>query len=413
MAGLRVNQDRLWSTHQEMGRIGALPNGGCCRLALSDEDRRGRDLFIEWCLEAGCDIRIDRAGNIFARRPGQQPDLPAVATGSHLDTQPHAGLYDGIFGVLAGLEVFRTLNDAGIETQASLETIVWTNEECVRFPPPTAGSMAFTGLLSFDELHAMETTDGTTVGDDLTRHGYMGEAFTIKEHPLACFVEAHIEQGPILEGEQRTIGVVTGIQGARMFSVRVQGQDNHAGTTPMGMRRDALTGATAMLTMLQQLAPKDDPVLRLTIGRLDVRPNAPSTVPGEVYFEIDLRHPDDSVLQTLEETMRQRIGEIGADAGLQVTFEEICNVPPVAFDPALIAEIEAEAERTGYPHMRMLSGAGHDAGNLATVTPTAMIFVPCENGISHNEDENATPEDLASGANVLLSTLLNRAGRVA
>ncbi len=410
MEKLRVNEQRLWLTHVEMGKIGALPNGGCCRLALSDEDKMGRDLFIRWSREAGCEIRIDAAGNIFARRPGLDNSLPAVATGSHLDTQPHAGLYDGIYGVLAGLEVFRTLNDAGIETQAPLENIVWTNEECVRFSPPTSGSMVFTEQLGIAELHQAKTTDGTTVGRDLQRLGYLGDHITMASHKIGCFIEAHIEQGPILEQQNKTIGAVTGIQGARMFEVRVTGQDNHAGTTPMPLRRDALTGATRMVLWLNELVADQGDDIRLTIGRFNVSPNSASTVPGAVTFQIDLRHPQMTVLNALEDRIRMGLAEKARQAGLGLTIKDICAFAPVAFDGALVAMIEAQAVASGYSVMRMLSGAAHDAGNLAALVPTAMIFVPCEKGISHNEAERATPGDLAAGANVLLYTMLSRAG---
>lgn len=410
MEELRVNEQRLWLTHVEMGKIGALPNGGCCRLALSDEDKMGRDLFIRWSREAGCEIRIDAAGNIFARRPGLDNSLPAVATGSHLDTQPHAGLYDGIYGVLAGLEVFRTLNDAGIETQAPLENIVWTNEECVRFSPPTSGSMVFTEQLGIAELHQAKTTDGTTVGQDLQRLGYLGDHITMASHKIGCFIEAHIEQGPILEQQNKTIGAVTGIQGARMFEVRVTGQDNHAGTTPMPLRRDALTGATRMVLWLNELVADQGDDIRLTIGRFNVSPNSASTVPGAVTFQIDLRHPQMTVLNALEDRIRMGLAEKARQAGLGLMIKDICAFAPVAFDGALVAMIEAQAVASGYSVMRMLSGAAHDAGNLAALVPTAMIFVPCEKGISHNEAEWATPGDLAAGANVLLYTMLSRAG---
>ncbi|WEK46306.1 MAG: M20 family metallo-hydrolase [Candidatus Andeanibacterium colombiense] len=407
---LSVDQDRLWRAHQEMGKIGALPHGGCCRLALDDDDRRGRELFIRWCREAGCSIRIDRAGNIFARRPGTEDGLPAVATGSHLDTQPHAGLFDGIYGVLSGLEIFRTLNDAGIRTRAPLETIVWTNEECVRFAPPTGGSMVFCGLLPIDQFHAERTTDGTTVLADLERHGFLGNTFDHADHPLESFFEVHIEQGPILEREAKTIGVVIGIQGARMYRVELVGQDNHAGTTPMDMRRDAFDGAARLGVRLNEMARAMDPALCFTIGHFNLSPNAASTVPGEAAFEIDLRHPDESVLDRYEAQMRAALAEIAGQASLSFSIEDICSIPTVRFAGDLVDLVEATAGQLGYSHMRLLSGAGHDSANLAAIAPTAMIFVPCVEGISHNEAEMASPEDLAAGANVLLHSMLARAG---
>lgn len=407
---LTVNEARLWNAHKAMGAIGALPNGGCCRLALTPEDKAGRELFLEWCRDAGCTIRIDAAGNIFARRPGSNENLPAVATGSHLDTQPHAGLYDGIYGVLAGLEIFRTLNDAGLRTVRSLETIVWTNEECVRFAPPTGGSMVFAGLLPIEQFHAETTLDGTTVREDLECLTFLGEHSTHERHPLDCFFEAHIEQGPILEQSRTTIGAVTGIQGARMFEARVFGQDNHAGTTPMNMRRDALNGAARMALELNALTNGEGEAIRLTIGRFDVMPNAASTVPGAVTFQIDLRHPNDAVLDRIEADIRRTLERIAAEQQLELAVLDICNVPTVHFDPGLVDLIAGKAEELGLSHMRMLSGAGHDSANLAAITPTAMVFVPCAGGISHNEAESATPSDLAAGANVLLHAMIERAG---
>lgn len=409
---LSVNERRLWDAHVAMGAIGALPNGGCCRLALSPEDKAGRDLFVGWCREAGCTILIDDAGNIFARRPGLDNDLPAVATGSHLDTQPHAGLFDGIYGVLAGLEVFRALNDAGITTRAPLETVVWTNEECVRFSPPTGGSMVFAGLLPVDEFHAERTIDDTSVREDLESLGFLGPPLGHERHPFDSFFEAHIEQGPILEGERMTIGAVTGIQGARMFEVEVTGQDNHAGTTPMAMRRDALNGAARMALKLNELANAQDSAIRLTIGRFDVSPNAASTVPGSVTFQIDLRHPNDAVLDRVEATLRRLLDETARDQGLELGVRDICAIPPVHFDRTLVDLVEDKARALGLPTMRMLSGAGHDSANLAAIVPTAMIFVPCAEGISHNEAESATASDLAAGATVLLHVMIERAGIV-
>lgn len=407
---LSVNEARLWDAHKAMGAIGALPNGGCCRLALTPEDKAGRELFVEWCRDAGCTIRIDAAGNIFARRSGTNEKLPAVATGSHLDTQPHAGLYDGIYGVLAGLEIFRTLNDADLRTVRALETIVWTNEECVRFAPPTGGSMVFAGLLPIAQFHAETTLDGTTVRDDLERLAFLGEHKTYDDHPLDCFFEAHIEQGPILEQSRITIGAVTGIQGARMFEVRVFGQDNHAGTTPMNMRRDALNGAARMALELNALTHGEGEAIRLTIGRFDVRPNAASTVPGAVTFQIDLRHPDDAVLDRIEGDIRRALERIAAEQQLELAVLDICNIPTVHFDPGLVDLIARTSGDLGLSHTRMLSGAGHDSANLAAIVPTAMVFVPCAGGISHNEAESATSYDLAAGANVLLHAMVERAG---
>jgi len=393
----------------EMGQIGALPNGGCCRAALSEDDRRGRELFMSWCRDAGCDIRFDAVGNLYARRPGRNPKRPAVATGSHLDTQPHGGKFDGIYGVLAGLEVVRSLNDARVETEAPLDVICWTNEEGVRFGPPLAGSLAFSGGVAVDAVHQSRTLDGTTVGDDLRAAGFLGD-----EKPgsraLDCFIEAHIEQGPILEAVGKTIGVVTHIVGIRWSIVTVTGQDSHAGTTPMNKRRDALVGAAAMITALNGIARNQDEYARLTVGKLQVYPNSGATIPGKVTFVCDLRHPDLEVLDALEKRMHATLRTLAGERDLELAIERSINIAPLRFAPELIDVVRQSATDLGYPNMDMLSGAGHDAMNVARVVPTAMIFVPCKGGLSHNEAESATPEDLAAGAHTLLHTLLVRAG---
>lgn len=403
-----VNAGRLWRSLVDMGKIGALPHGGCCRTALSAEDKIGRDLFVRWCREAGCEIAVDLVGNIYARRPGRDPARAAVGTGSHLDTQPHGGKFDGIYGVLAGLEVVRALNDARVETEAPIEVVVWTNEEGVRFSPPLAGSSAFAGVTEVETIHAAITLDGTTVRQDLEATGYLGQ-----ERPGArsfdCFVEAHIEQGPILEAEGKTIGVVTRIQGLRWLKVTVTGMDGHAGTTPMNRRRDALQGAAEMVLEISRLAREQDEWARLTNGRFQVEPNSGATIPGRVVFICDLRHPDGATLQALDERMQQAMRGIAASRGLAVEIERVMDKPPVRFDAAVIAAIRATARRLGYSSLDMLSGAGHDAMNVARVAPTGMIFVPCRDGISHNEAESAEPAHLAAGAHTLLQTLLSRA----
>lgn len=405
---LAVNRDRLWSTLMEMGRIGALEHGGCRRTALSEDDRRGRELFISWCRDAGCEVRFDAVGNIHARWPGRDATRAAVATGSHLDTQPHGGKFDGIYGVLAGLEVVRSLNDAGLQTDAPIEVICWTNEEGVRFSPPLAGSLAFAGLVPVAQVHAARTLDGTTVRDDLQAAGYLGEE-SPGSQPLDCFVEAHIEQGPILEAQGRTIGVVTHIVGIRWSIVTVLGQDSHAGTTPMDKRRDALVGAAEMITALNAIACNEDGYARLTVGKLEVFPNSGATIPGKVRFVCDLRHPDPQTLDSLERRMHLKMRDLARARALDVQIEKSIDIAPLQFAPEMIAVVRARANELGYSNMDMLSGAGHDAMNVARVAPTGMIFVPCKGGLSHNEAESATPDDLAAGAHVLLHTLVARA----
>ena len=394
-----------------MGRIGALPHGGCCRTALSADDKAGCDLFVGWCREAGCETACDAVGNIFARRPGKDRELAAVATGSHLDTQPHGGKFDGIYGVLAGLEVVRALNDARVETAAPIDVVVWTNEEGVRFGPPLAGSSAFAGVVEVATIHAAATLDGTTVRQDLEATGYLG-----RERPgtrkFDCFIEAHIEQGPILEAERKTIGVVTRVQGLRWLKVTVTGMDGHAGTTPMDRRRDALLGAAEMVLAINQLAREEDEFARLTNGRFHVEPNSGATIPGRVVFICDLRHPDAATLAALDARMQQAMRGIATGRGLGVEIERVMEKPPVQFAAELIDTIRETARRLGYASLDMLSGAGHDAMNVARVAPAGMIFVPCKDGLSHNEAESAEPSHLAAGAHTLLHALLARARRV-
>lgn len=408
MTHLLVNQSRLWESLMTMAEIGALPDGGCCRLALSENDGRGRDLFVRWCREAGCEITVDRIGNIYARRPGRLAGATAVATGSHLDTQPHGGKFDGIYGVLAGLEVIRTLNDHQIETELPIDLIVWTNEEAARFHPPLTGSSTFVGHLSLESILQVETIDGARVEDDLARIGYLGDEIPGKRQ-LDSFVEAHIEQGPILENENQTIGVVTQIQGARVFNVTVMGDDGHAGTVPLANRRDAMTGAAAMITFLHELARETDEHVRMTVGYLKIVPNSISTIPGEVRFTIDLRHPDKALLDTVQNEIENHLPRIAGQYDVTAEVNLGMEKSPVQFDQQMVELVQQAADQLELPNRRMLSGAGHDAMNLAEVVPTSMIFIPCEKGISHNEKENADPADVAAGANVLLHTIMMRA----
>ena len=409
-SNLRVNGQRLWASLMEMAEVGALPHGGCARLALTDDDRAGRDLFKRWCEAAGCDVTMDELGNMFARRPGRNPDLPPIATGSHLDTQPHGGRFDGVYGVLAGLEVIRTLNDAGVQTEAPLEVINWTNEEGSRFAPAMVASGVFAGLIDAGEALGLTDAAGLRFGDELTRIGYQGEQ-ACGDHPLGALFEAHIEQGPILEREGKPIGAVTGGQGQRWYDAVLAGQDAHAGSTPMPGRRDALAGAARMALALRDLALAHAPHAVATVGEFVVLPNSRNTVPGEVRFSIDVRHPEERVLEKLDEGLRTRLGAIAAEENLEFELTAIWAKPPIEFDTDLVGMVREESERLGYPSMDIVSGAGHDACQVCQVAPTAMIFVPCEDGVSHAESENANPEDLEMGANVLLHAMLRCADR--
>jgi len=409
MRNLRVDGGRLWDSLMEMAEIGALPGGGCRRLALSDEDKAGRDLFVAWCEAAGCTMSVDAIGNIFARRPGRDNARAPVVTGSHLDTQPHGGKFDGVYGVLAGLEVVRALNDAGIETDAPVEVAVWTNEEGARFAPSMNGSGVFAGVYSVDEGLGCSDADGMTMGQELDRIGYAGPR-PCQGNPVGAYFEAHIEQGPILESEEKTIGVVLGGQGMYWYDMTVTGQDSHAGTTPMPRRRDAMAGAAEMITAIRGLALDRAPDAVATVGELAVSPNSRNTIPGRVDFTVDLRHPETAMLDEMDAALRALCAETADAFGLELAIVQVADTPPVAFDAACVDAVRTTAGALGYGHRDIVSGAGHDAFHLAKVAPTGMIFIPCADGLSHNEAESATVGDLEAGCNVLLHAVLDRAG---
>ena len=404
-SNLRVDGARLWASIMEMAKIGALPGGGCGRLALTDDDKRARDLFASWCEQAGCTVTVDQMGNMFARRPGRNPHLPPVAAGSHLDTQPHGGKFDGIFGVLAALETVRALNDAGVETEAPIEVINWTNEEGSRFAPAMIASGVFAGLFDQDFAYGLNSPEGETLGDELARIGYKG-AEPCGEHPLGALFEAHIEQGPVLEQSGVPIGVVGGAQGQRWYDVEVRGRDSHAGTTPMPARKDALVAAARMAARIEDIALGKAPDAVGTVGQFDVSPNSRNTIPGDVRFSVDIRHPEAGVLAVMDAEIRGAFADIARQGGVEVVVEQIWEKPPIEFDPRCVGAVREAAVSLGYDHQDIVSGAGHDACQVCTVAPTGMIFVPCEDGISHNEIESATPQDLEAGCNVLLHAML-------
>ncbi|HVM80646.1 MAG TPA: Zn-dependent hydrolase [Stellaceae bacterium] len=409
MRNLRINGERLWQSLMEMAKIGATEKGGVCRLALTDLDREGRELFIRWCKDAGCSVSVDRMGNIFARRPGRSPSLPPVLAGSHLDTQPTGGKFDGVYGVLAGLEVVRTLNDLGYETEAPVEIVVWTNEEGSRFSPPMVGSGVFAGVFDLDYgLERPDNLTGVTMGAELERIGFAGPE-PVGGRKVAAYFEAHIEQGPILEDRKKPIGVVTGAQGQRWYEVTVTGQEAHAGPTPMPKRRDALVGAARMIDAVNRIGLAHPPYACATVGFAQVSPNSRNTIPGRVFFTVDFRHPEDAVLTAMDRELRTACAEIAEKIGLALEVKEFWYFPPTPFDRTCVATVRQATEALGYPHMDIISGAGHDAVYMARVAPTAMIFVPCAGGISHNEIEDAKPENLAMGCAVLLNAVLERA----
>jgi N-carbamoyl-L-amino-acid hydrolase len=410
MRNLTVNGERLWASLMELAQIGATQKGGVCRLAASDLDAAARLLFIRWCEEAGCTVAIDGIGNIFARRPGRNPTLAPVVTGSHLDTQPTGGKFDGAYGVMAGLEVVRTLNDLGYETEAPIEIVAWTNEEGSRFSPAMVGSGAFTGVFTVED--ALATRDNNapslTLGSELARIGFAGPA-PVGEHPVAAYFEAHIEQGPILEAAGLPIGIVTGAQGQRWYEITVIGQEAHAGPTPMKRRRDALVGAARMIDAVNRIGHAHAPYACATVGFVQVSPNSRNTIPGRVFFTVDFRHPDNDVLTEMDRDLRAACAAAAASQKLEAEVKEFWYFPPTPFDPKLVGAVRAAAQAQELPHQDIVSGAGHDAVYMARVAPTAMIFVPCVGGISHNEIEDAKPDDLTAGCAVLLNAVLEAA----
>lgn len=405
MDNLRIDGDRLWASLMDMAKIGATPKGGVCRLALTDLDRQGRDLLIAWGKAIGCTASVDRVGNVFLRREGTRPELPAVATGSHLDTQPTGGKFDGVYGVLAGLEVLRTLHDAKIATERALEVVVWTNEEGSRFSPAMMGSGAYAGVFPLDEVEAKTDIDGKRFDAELAKIGYRGDA-PVGGRNIGAYFEAHIEQGPILEAEKKTIGIVTGAQGQRWYEITVTGQEAHAGPTPMLRRKDALVGAARMIDAVNRIGLDHQPYACATVGFIQSFPNSRNTIPGRVFFTVDFRHPDDGRLSSMDAALKKACADIAAAAGLTVEIKDFWYFPPTPFAPHLVERVRDGAKAFGYEAMEIVSGAGHDAVYMARVCPSAMIFVPCEDGISHNEIEDASPSDLAAGCNVLLRAML-------
>ncbi|KVD65585.1 Zn-dependent hydrolase [Burkholderia ubonensis] len=405
---IKVDGKRLWDSLMQMAKIGATPKGGVCRLALTDLDKAGRDLIVSWAKAAGCTVTVDQMGNVFMRREGRVPDAPPVVTGSHADSQPTGGRFDGIYGVLGGLEVIRSLNDYGIETEHPVEVVIWTNEEGSRFAPAMVASGVFAGVFSLDYGLSRKDVDGKTIGDELARIGYAGDV-PCGGRPLHAAFELHIEQGPILEAEQKTIGVVTDAQGQRWYEITLTGQEAHAGPTPMPRRRDALLGASRVVDLVNRIGLDHAPFACATVGMMQVYPNSRNVIPGRVFFTVDFRHPDDAVLAQMDAALRDGVARIAGGIGLDTQLEQIFYYKPVAFDADCVGAVRAAADRFGYSHRDIVSGAGHDACYLAQVAPTSMVFVPCVDGISHNEIEDATPEWIEAGANVLLHAMLSRA----
>lgn len=406
---LRINGARLWDSLMELAQIGATDKGGVCRLALTDLDRQGRDLVTGWAKEAGMSVTVDKIGNVFMRREGRNPALPPVMTGSHIDTQPTGGKFDGNYGVLAGLEVIRTLNDLGIETEAPLEVAFWTNEEGSRFVPVMMGSGVFAKAFTLEHAYAATDTEGRKVGEELARIGYIGEQEP-GDHPIGSYFETHIEQGPVLEDHDKVIGVVQAVLGIRWYDCTVTGMEAHAGPTPMGLRRDALQVATKLMQEVVALANRHAPHGRGTVGMVHVHPNSRNVIPGRVKFSIDLRNESDAAVDAMDAEIRAYAAALAAETGLGIHIELVSQYPAQPFEPGCIAAVARAAEKLGYSSMPAVSGAGHDAVYMARLAPAGMIFIPCKDGISHNEIEDAKPEHITAGCNVLLHAMLERAG---
>jgi beta-ureidopropionase / N-carbamoyl-L-amino-acid hydrolase len=411
MAEMKINGDRLWGSLMEMAKIGATPKGGVCRLTLTDLDKQSRDLFIQWCKDAGCTVKIDQMGNIFARRPGRNNSLAPVGTGSHLDSQPTGGRFDGVYGVLAGLEVIRTLNDHGIETERPVEASVWTNEEGSRFAPAMVGSGVYAGVFSLDYGHSRTDQQGKTIGEELKRIGYLGTE-PMGNRPVHAFFETHIEQGPILEAEGQTIGVVTDAQGQRWYELTLTGQESHAGPTPMPVRRDALLGAAKIIQLVNEIGLAHAPLAVSTVGMINSYPNSRNVIPGRVFLTVDFRCPVNDELTKMDAELKAGVARIAAAAKLEHSLAQIFQYDCVHFDESCVAMVRNGAHDLGYVTRDIVSGAGHDACYMSKVTPTAMIFVPCIGGISHNEIEDAKPEWIAAGGNVLFRAMLAKANEL-
>jgi N-carbamoyl-L-amino-acid hydrolase len=405
---LRVNGDRLWSRLMQMAEIGATPHGGCNRQALTDADMAGRKLLSRWAEAAGCRVRVDAVGNLFVRRAGREDALPVVMTGSHLDTQPTGGKFDGVYGVLAGLEVIESLNDGGFTTVHPIELAVWCNEEGSRFPMAMMGSAVWSGRLPLDAAYGLTDRAGISVRHELERAGVAVDTSLPRQAVKASF-EVHIEQGPVLEQKAKTIGVVTGVQHMSRHEVVVEGQEAHAGPTPMDMRRDPIRVLADTLSALYAAAERRGRDARLTVGFIETLPGSPNTVPGRLRFTVDIRHPDAQQYAALREEMNRLVNGALERHALAGRIRCVWEAPGVSFDPACIAAVRSATAALGFESMEMVSGAGHDSCNVSAVVPTAMVFVPCAGGLSHNEAESALPRDLEAGANVLLHAMLSTA----
>ncbi len=408
-ANLKIDGSRLWESIAEMARIGPGVAGGNNRQTLTDEDGEGRELFARWCRQAGMEIGVDQMGTMFATRLGSDPDALPVYVGSHLDTQPTGGKYDGVLGVLGALEIIRTLDDLDITTERSIVVTNWTNEEGTRFAPAMLASGVFAGVLDQEWAHERQDADGLAFGDELVRIGWKGDEQT-GSRKMHAFFELHIEQGPILEAEGTDIGVVTHGQGLAWIQVTIIGRESHTGSTPMPMRRNAGLGMARILELVDKIAWSHEPDAVGAAGHIEVHPNSRNVIPGTAVFTVDFRSPKLDVITDMEQRLREGGQKICDEMGLSVVFEKVGGFDPVEFHPDCVTAVRNAAERLGYSHRNIVSGAGHDACWINRVAPTAMVMCPCVGGLSHNEAEEITREWASAGANVLLHAVVETAG---
>ena len=405
---LKINGARLWDSLMEMAKIGPGIAGGNNRQTLTDEDAEGRELFEKWCKKAGCEMGLDQMGNMFAHRSGTDSTALPVYVGSHLDTQPTGGKYDGVLGVLGGLEILRTLNDLNIKTKHPIVVTNWTNEEGTRFAPPMLSSGVFAGMHTQDWAYDRTDAAGLKFGDELKRIGWKGEE-AVGSREMHAFFELHIEQGPILEAEGKMIGVVTHGQGLSWTQVTITGKESHTGSTPMPMRKNAGLGMARVLELVDEIAWSHKPHAVGAAGHIDVSPNSRNVIPGKAIFTIDFRSPDLDVISDMEKRLKDGATKICTEMGLEVSFEKVGGFDPVKFDDGCVGAVRAAAERLGYSHMDLISGAGHDACWINKTAPTAMVMCPCVDGLSHNEAEEISSEWATAGADVLLHAVLEMA----
>jgi len=405
---LRINGDRLWDSLMEMAKIGPGLRGGNNRQTLTDEDGEGRRLFQSWCEKAGMTMGVDTMGNMFFTREGTDPDALPVYVGSHLDTQPTGGKYDGVLGVLGGLELIRTLNDLNIKTKHPIVVVNWTNEEGTRFAPAMLASGVFAGIHDEQWAYVREDAKGKKFGDELERIGWKGDE-KVGARQIHALFELHIEQGPILEAEGKDIGVVTHGQGLWWLQITLTGKESHTGSTPMPMRKNAGLGMARITELVHAVAMAHQPNAVGAIGHVDVYPNSRNVIPGKVVFTVDIRSPDLSTLSAMKAEIEAKAPKIAKELGLGIEIEEAGHFDPVTFDEGCVTAVRNAAERLGYSHRNIVSGAGHDACWINRVAPTAMVMCPCVDGLSHNEDEEISKEWAAAGTDVLLHAVLETA----